>query len=233
LRPIFHSRRYVDTHAAESLFPPGAATVTAGLPDYSPVAVTAIAHHSIHESAEDALMYAAHFAYPVAVRTFRRVCAGFATIAFAPGTSLSSHNLDGFLTAKRCFFESDLHMAMEIRPLPRCSLPHMCRATEEGIEDVTETGHQVIETIETASVAQVADTVIPGASTGITQHFIGLVDFLESLRRAFLIVVIRVTLESKPPEGSLNFLGAGVPGYSQQSVVVFLDSHLACVHISG
>ena len=203
--------------------------------DHGALAAAPAAGRHLGELSEDALMAPPDLSRAGALEADRRRRSRLASAALAPGANLRAPDLDRALAAEDRLLEVDGQRLLEVSAAPGRRARPSRAAAEEGVEDVAEPaeGIEAVEPLRAVlSEPGVAEAVVRRPLLRVREHLVRLVDLLEALRRALVLVPIRVELERQLPERLLQLLVGAASGDAQDLVVVaFLSSHLAFWHI--
>jgi hypothetical protein len=171
-----------------------------------------------------------------------------------PGTvtsvaGLEFRDFDLLLHATRCFLESDLHVVAQISsatasaPLRAVLAPDIAKdalenstaAAPSGAEDLAENVKGIVRSAaraagEAAPLGKrlVAVAVVGRAFVDITQHFVGLAQFLELVLGRFIAgIFVGMVLHCQLAVGLLDVLRAGISLHTQDVIIIaFRRRHL-------
>ncbi len=181
----------------------------------------------VDELAEEAAGDPPHLAVAAAGGAARELRARLGAIAAAAGTAFVASDFDLLLAAEGCLLKVDLDVNAAVGAPLALTGAAAGGAAEEGVEDVAEATK--VEPLERPSEVEaleprVAVAVVGGALLRVGEDLIRLADLLELGLSPVLFVAIRVIPHRQLPERFLDLLCGGVPGHTQDFVVVAFRS---------
>src|SRR5581483_9366947 len=215
LRAVVNARGHRHPQAPRGRHPPAAAAGVAGRGHDAALALAAVTQADVHELAEDRLRGAAQLAGAAAARTGGRVGARLQAAAATGLARLVARDLQLLLAAEDRLLEGQRQLVPQVGAAlgARAPVARGRAGAEERLEDVLET--EAAKSAEAARPkrrlgAHVAKAVIHCPLVAVAQHLVGLGDLLEALRRAGLLVAIRMVFQRLLAVGAADLLFSGV-----------------------
>jgi hypothetical protein len=130
------------------------------------------------------------------------------------GANLGTRDIYFFVAAQSCLFKSDRYGITKVITTSGRLASSPAGPAEEGFKDVSEAAYiKAFEApAEEAFGAIMAEPVITGALIGVREDFISLVDFLELLLGAIIVITVGMILERQLTKSLLNILRGGITG---------------------
>ena len=181
----------------------------------------------ISKTSENAGFYLFDLSTAATGRTTLRLTAGLAAGTLTLAAILAADNGDFFFTTKSGFFQCQADVNLQSRAFLRSLTGAGCAAAEEGFENIAETHVESVRFLaEEIRAAVLSETVIGRAPGGVAKDLISLVYFLKFIGGFIIMIMVGVVLESEFAESLLNIVAGGVPGNTQDLIVIAFFCHM-------
>jgi hypothetical protein len=188
------------------------------------------ANSRINELTEQAPLYPSYLTGTITFGATGWLTARPGTGAVTRSAHFGAGNIDFLFTAQGGFFKRERNSVAQVITASG-SLPGSGAGAAEEVKEAFKDVAVVPEVESLKALPEQAlgpampEAVIGSAFISIRKDFIGLVDFLELLRRVTIAIPVRVILKRQFTEGFLYFLARSVTGHPEHLIVVPLYSH--------